>query len=100
MLWAIVCLDGPAAPALRAQHLAAHRAHLMAAEDRLAFGAAMQSDDGSAAIGTLLIVAADSRADAQSLIDADPFARHGVFASITVSSLRKGLVGAALQQKN
>ena len=91
MLWAISCFDGPNAAALREQHVAAHRAHLMASKDILLFAAPMQTDDGASATGTLFILRADSRSAAQQFADADPFARNGVFQNTTVTSLRKGL---------
>lgn len=91
MLWVIHCVDVADSAALREKHLALHRAHLMACKPMLVLASAMQSDDGSAATGTLFIVKADSRDQAKTFIDNDPFAKNGVFQSVTLTSLRKGL---------
>lgn len=91
MLWAIHCIDVAHSAALRDKSLALHRAHLMASKPMLVLACAIQSDDGAMATGSLFIVKAGKREEAQAFIDSDPFMKHGVFQSITLSSLRKGL---------
>lgn len=91
MLWAIYCVDIAKSATLREKHLALHRAHLMASKHILVMASAMQSDDGAETIGSLFVVKAESRAEAKSFIDGDPFAKNGVFQNVTLSSLRKGL---------
>ena len=90
MLWAISCVDKPNTTALRDQHLEAHRAHLIASKGILVLVGATQNDEGTAAIGSLFIVNVNSRAEAKKFSDGDAFAQNGVFASITITRMRRG----------
>ena len=51
---------------------------------------ATQNDEGTAAIGSLFIVNVNSRAEAKKFSDGDAFAQNGVFASITITRMRRG----------
>jgi hypothetical protein len=51
---------------------------------------ATQSDDGAQAIGSLFIVNVNSRAEAKKFSDGDAFTQNGVFASITITRMKKG----------
>ena len=48
------------------------------------------SDDGKQFIGTLLIVNAKTRAEAQAFVDGDPFTKAGMFNSITITRMNMG----------
>jgi uncharacterized protein YciI len=90
MLWAISCVDKPNTAAIREKHLQAHRAHLQASKGILVLAGATQNDEGTAAIGSLFIVNVGSRAEAKKFSDGDAFTQNGVFASITITRMRKG----------
>jgi len=90
MLWAIACVDKPDTAAIRAEHLQTHRAYLQSQKRILVLAGATQTDDGNEAIGSLFVVNVNSRAEAKSFSDGDPFTRAGVFASVTITRMRKG----------
>jgi len=90
MLWAISCVDKADTAAIRDKHLVPHREYLQSQKGILVLAGATQSDDGATAIGSLFIVNAGSRADAKKFSDGDPFTQNGVFASITITRMRKG----------
>lgn len=100
MLWAIYCTDQAGSAALRETHGAAHRAHLMASKDKLVFAAPLQSDDGTAAVGTLFVLNAASREEAAKFSDSDAFTQNGVFQSVTITSLRRGLLNPEAVDNN
>lgn len=90
MLWAIVCVDKPNTAAIRDSVLQPHRDYLASRKNILVLSGATQSDDGTQAIGSLFILNVNSRAEAKQFSDGDPFTQNGVFASITISRMRKG----------
>jgi hypothetical protein len=90
MLWVISCIDKPNTAAVRAAHLQPHRDYLQSQKGILVLAGATQTDDGKEAIGSLFVVNANSRADAQKFSDGDPFTQNGVFAGITITRMRKG----------
>ena len=54
------------------------------------FTGPLQSDDGTQIVGSLWIVSANSRAEAQKFVDGEPFNRAGVFENARVTHVRKG----------
>ncbi len=49
------------------------------------------SDDGETAHGSIFIVNVPDRASAQEFSNGDPFTRDGVFSSINITRVRKGI---------
>ena len=90
MLWAISCVDKPNTTETRATVLQSHRDYLQTQKGIIVLAGPTQSDDGTQALGSLFIVSADSRAEAQAFSDGDPFTKAGVFANITITRMRKG----------
>ena len=90
MLWAISCNDKPTTAAVRAAALEPHRAYLQSQKGILVLAGATQNDDGTESIGSLFVVNVGSRAEAKAFSDGDPFTKAGVFASITITRMRKG----------
>jgi uncharacterized protein YciI len=90
MLWVISCIDKPNTAAIREKVLQPHRDYLGSKKDILVLAGATQTDDGKTAIGSCFIVNAGSRAEAKAFSDGDPFTQNGVFASITITRMRKG----------
>jgi hypothetical protein len=85
-LFAIYCKDKPGALETRLATRPTHLDYLNASKT-LKLAGALLDDDGSA-IGSLLIVEAVDRADAQAQADGDPFTKAGVFESIEVRPWR------------
>ncbi len=90
MLWAIVCVDKPNTAAIRDSVLQPHRDYLASQKAILVLAGATQNDEGTAAIGSLFILNVNNRAEAKKFSDGDPFTQKGVFASITITRMRKG----------
>jgi len=90
MLWAISCVDKPDTAAIRDKHLAAHRAHLQNSKGILVLAGATQNDAGTEATGSLFVVNVNSREEAKKFSDGDAFTQNGVFASITITRMRRG----------
>lgn len=90
MLWAIYLTDKPNSTALRAEHQTAHSAYLKKVDPQCFFTGPLQSDDAQETIGSLWVISANSRAEAQAFVDNEPFHRAGVFASERVTRVRKG----------
>ena len=90
MLWIVSCLDKPNTAAIRDSVLQPHRDYLGSQKKILVLAGATQNDEGTAAIGSLFVLNVNSRAEAKAFSDGDPFTQKGVFASITISRMRKG----------
>lgn len=84
MLYACVCTDKPEAGDLRQQTREAHLAHLRSHSDAIVSAGPLLSDDQSRPVGSLLIVEADTLEAARAMMEADPYARAGVFERIEV----------------
>jgi uncharacterized protein YciI len=90
MLWSIICVDNPDTAAIRDKVVQVHRDYLQSQKKILVLAGATQSDDGQTATGSLFIVNVNSRAEAKAFSDGDPFTQAGVFASVTITRMRKG----------
>src|SRR5688572_30392690 len=90
MLWIISCTDKTNTAAIREKFLKPHREFLQSQKGILVLAGATQSDDGKEAIGSLFVVNVNTREEAKAFSDGDPFTQNGVFASITITRMRKG----------
>ena len=99
MPYMIDATDRPGAAELRTKIRPEHLKFLDASVGRLLACGAKLSDDGETALGSLYILDTDSRAEAKAFIDSDPFARNGVFGTITITRWRKGYFNFAKVQQ-
>lgn len=90
MLWMIMCTDKPNQAEKRAEFLAAHRKYLDAKNDMIFFSGPQEKDDGSGMVGSLFIVNAPARKDAEDFIHNETFYQAGVFADVVIRRIRKG----------
>lgn len=90
MLWAIYLIDKPNSAAIRAEHQKAHSAYLKIVDPVCFFTGPLQSDDATQIVGSLWIISANTRAEAQAFVDGEPFNRAGVFESARIARVRKG----------
>jgi len=90
MLWAISRVAGPDFAAMREKGLQAHLDYLRSQKNILVVSGATLTDDGKEVTGSLLVVNAGSRAEAQAFVDGDPFQKAGMFPSVTITRMRKG----------
>ena len=89
MLFAIVCHDKPDSLNVRMDNRPDHVAYLKSYNDRIAIAGPMLSDDGESPLGSLLIMEFDDLAAARAFAAGDPFAKAGLFESVTIRPYRK-----------
>jgi uncharacterized protein YciI len=82
--FAILAMDGPDSAGLRQQHREGHLAHFRANADKLAVAGPLTGDQA----GSLVIVRAESEAEAEAFIRQDPFHHAGVWESIQIFPFR------------
>lgn len=87
MLYAVTALDKPNALETRLANRAAHLEY--AAKLPIVLGGPMFADDGTSMIGSLLVIEADDRAALDAMLADDPYAKAGLFASVTVRPFKK-----------
>jgi uncharacterized protein YciI len=90
MLWAISRIAAPDFAEKREKGLQPHLDYLKSQTKILVLSGATTSDDGKEFVGSLLIVNAGSRAEAQAFVDGDPFTKAGMFNNVTITRMRKG----------
>lgn len=85
MLFAMICNDKPGHLQVRLDTRPDHVAYLdgLNATGVLGFAGPFLGDDGKPN-GSLVVVEAADRAAAQSIADADPYAKAGLFASVEI----------------
>jgi uncharacterized protein len=90
MLYALLCTDKPNSTELRAAVRADHIAYLAS------LGSKMKSagpflDDAASPTGSLVIIEAETRTEAEKMAAADPYAVAGLFASVEIKAWRWAL---------
>jgi len=85
MLFALICNDKPGSLQLRMDTRPDHVAHLDDLNDRglLKFAGPFLDEDGNPN-GSLVVIEAGDRQQAQTVADNDPYALAGLFADITI----------------
>ena len=83
------CTDKPDSAALRAANRPAHLAHLERHADAILAGGPLLGEDGTSAVGSLLILDFPDRAAAERFAADDPYARVGLFAAVTITPWRQ-----------
>ncbi|MDP2087019.1 MAG: YciI family protein [Gemmobacter sp.] len=86
MLFALTCLDKPGALPIRLENRPAHLEYLNGS-GKVAFGGPFI--EAGQPIGSLLVIEAADRAEAEAFAAADPYARAGLFESVTIREWRK-----------
>ena len=84
MRFVVHCLDKPGATPLRLEHYEDHKAHLATGAVATIISGPPLGDDSDTMIGSLFIVAAETRQDIEDFTSADPFSRAGVWASVSI----------------
>ncbi len=90
MLYIIYQHDKPGGGAIRAATRDTHFAYLDAHADRLVLGGALLAEDGKTRIGSVLIINAGSRAEAEAFSENEPFRAAGLFDRVEINHMRKG----------
>ncbi len=91
MQFAIVCLDKPDHGHLRAENRPAHIEYLNANLAHMLLAGPFLSEDGERPVGSLLIMEYDDLDQARAFAAGDPYAKAGLFESVTIRPFRKVL---------
>jgi uncharacterized protein YciI len=94
-LFAIHCTDKPGRPELRLDNRAAHLEYLKAAGEALFLAGPLLAADGAAMVGSLLVLDLPDEAAAHDWCAGDPYAKAGLFESVTVRRYKPVLGRAA-----
>ena len=91
MNFILYCVDKADHGHVRAANRPAHLEYLNNLLDRIVLGGPMTTEDGSTAIGSLIVIEAKDRADAENFAAGDPYAKAGLFESVTIKPFKKVL---------
>ena len=94
MHFAIYCLDKAEGGPVRAENRPAHLDYLNRHLDRILVAGPLLDGAGAAPVGSLLIMEFDDLAAAEAFAAGDPYARAGLFESVTIKPWRKVLPAA------
>ncbi len=83
MLFAILCDDRPGARDLRVATRPDHIAYLQSLGPALRFAGPFLEDDETS-VGSMLVVEANTADAARAIAEADPYAKAGLFATVSV----------------
>lgn len=89
MLYMIYCRDGAGQGQRRLDNHADHRAYLAEAGAGLIVAGPLLSDDGSTMIGSLFLLEAASRAEAEQFNAGDPFRIRGIWDEVVIQRFDK-----------
>ncbi|WP_397418601.1 YciI family protein [Phenylobacterium sp.] len=89
-LYVLFCVDKPGALSVRMGAREAHLAYVRGFGDKLRLGGPMLDDNGDMA-GSLVIMEAESRAEAEAFNAADPYTLAGLWERVDIKVLRATL---------
>lgn len=88
-MFAVHCKDKPGHLQTRLDNRAAHLEYMKANIDKIVIGGPLQTDDRQGMIGSLLVLDFPDRAQLDAFLAADPYAKAGLFESVTVTPFKK-----------
>jgi len=87
MQFVIICHDKPASGALRVATRPAHRAYIETVQSKLVHAGAMSNAAGETC-GSVIVVEAADRSEAERISANDPYSKAGLFESTAIRSYR------------
>ncbi len=90
-MFAVNCKDKPGHLQTRLDNRAAHLDYMKANMDKLVIGGPLQTEDRQSMIGSLLVLDFTDRAELDAFLAADPYAKAGLFESVTITPFKKVL---------
>ncbi|MGF1591770.1 MAG: YciI family protein [Kiloniellaceae bacterium] len=91
MNFALYCVDKAGHGHIRTENRPAHLDYLKGQVDRLLIAGPLLADDGATVAGSLLVIEAEDRAGAEAFAAGDPYAKAGLFESVTIKAFKKVL---------
>lgn len=89
MHYVVHCLDHDGAVAKRLAHYEAHKAYLAAATVKTVISGPLLADDEQTMIGSCFVLEADSLAQVEAFNSADPFAKAGLWKTVSIRPFAK-----------
>ena len=91
MLYVLICEDKPDSEALRKSVRNDHLAYIGGFDVR--FAGPMLAADESGMIGSVIVIEADNRAQAEAFAAGDPYGAAGLFETVTIRPFRQVIPG-------
>lgn len=90
MLFSLYCVDKPEEGlALRKENRPAHLEFLESNLEKVKFAGPTLTDDGETPTGSIILIEVADRAEAEAFAAGDPYAKAGVFESVTIKATRQ-----------
>jgi hypothetical protein len=89
MNFVLYCVDKAGHGHIRTENRPAHVDYLKSNLERIVLAGPMLSDDGEAMLGSVLVIEAADRADAEGFAAGDPYTKAGLFESVTIKAFKK-----------
>lgn len=90
-MFVVHCQDKPGAQQIRLDNRAAHLEWLKANLDKIAMAGPVQTEDRTGMVGSVLVLNFADRAELDAFLAQDPYAKAGLFDSVTVLPYKKVL---------
>ncbi|WP_439817769.1 YciI family protein [Zavarzinia sp. CC-PAN008] len=84
----LTCHDKPDSLSLRMATRPAHLDYIAANQDKLVMAGPLLADDGETMVGSVLVLDVADRAAAEAFSANDPYAKAGLFGSVTIHGIR------------
>ncbi len=91
MTFVLYCVDKAGHGHVRAENRPAHLDYLKSNLDRIVIAGPMTSDDGETVKGSVIVVNDAERGAAEDFAANDPYAKAGLFESVTITAYKKVL---------
>ncbi len=91
MTFVLYCVDKADHGHVRTENRPAHLDYLNSNLDRIVIAGPMTSDDGQTVKGSVIVVKDAARAEAEAFAAGDPYAKAGLFESVTITAYKKVL---------
>jgi uncharacterized protein YciI len=85
MLFVLSAIDRIDAPGLRLAHRPEHRDYLASLGAKIVLAGPLLAADGTTPIGSLVVLDAADRVEAEALVAGDPFSKVGLFSSHSIT---------------
>lgn len=91
MQFVLYCVDKPDHAQVRADNRPDHLDYLKSKLDQIVIAGPLLAEDGERVRGSLLVIEVADRAGAEAFAAGDPYAKAGLFESVTIEGYRKVL---------
>jgi hypothetical protein len=91
MKFVLYCVDKPGHGQVRADNRPDHLDYLNSKLDQIVIAGPMTNDAGDAVLGSMLVIEAADRAEAEAFAAGDPYAKAGLFDKVEIQAYKKVL---------